>query len=128
GCVSFEVGSHHVTRVQFSTAGHSLDYYICSGPTMKDVLEQYTALSGRPPLLPARSYGLRLSTSFTTSYNEEAILANIERMEALDIPISVFHFDCFWMKELTWSSFLWDERYFPDPAGMLRRIKEKGIK
>ncbi|MCI0714616.1 MAG: alpha-xylosidase, partial [Chloroflexi bacterium] len=128
GCVSFEVGSHHVSRVQFSATGHSLDYYIFGGPTMKDVLEQYTALSGRPPLLPEWSYGLWLSTSFTTNYNEQDILANIGRMEALDIPISVFHFDCFWMKELTWSSFLWDERYFPDPAGMLRRIKAKGIK
>jgi alpha-D-xyloside xylohydrolase len=49
-------------------------------------------------------------------------------MEALGIPIGVFHFDCFWMKELTWCSFLWDERNFPDPAGMLRRIKDKGIR
>jgi alpha-D-xyloside xylohydrolase len=49
-------------------------------------------------------------------------------MEELGIPIQVFHFDCFWMKELTWCSFLWDRRYFPDPEGMLRRIKEKGIK
>jgi alpha-D-xyloside xylohydrolase len=32
------------------------------------------------------------------------------------------------MKELTWCSFLWDERHFPDPAGMLRRIKDKGIR
>ncbi len=32
------------------------------------------------------------------------------------------------MKELTWCSFLWDQRFFPDPAGMLSRIKAKGIK
>jgi alpha-D-xyloside xylohydrolase len=128
GRVSFEVASHHVSRVQFSTAGHSLDYYVFGGPTMKTVLEQYTALSGRPALPPEWSFGLWLSTSFLTNYDERAILTNIERMEALGIPIRVFHFDCFWMKELTWCSFLWDERHFPDPAGMLRRIKDKGIK
>ena len=128
GRVSFEVASHNVSRVQFSAEGHSLDYYIFGGPTMKDVLEQYTALSGRPPRLPEWSFGLWLSTSFTTNYNEADILANIERMESHGIPISVFHFDCFWMKELTWCSFLWDRRNFPDPVGMLRRIKEKGIK
>jgi len=49
-------------------------------------------------------------------------------MEACGIPVSVIHFDCYWMKELTWCSFLWDKRFFPDPAGMLRRIKEKGVK
>lgn len=127
GSVSFEVASHHVGRVQFSAAGHSLDYYVFGGPTMKDVLTQYTALSGRPAAVPDWSFGLWLSTSFTTNYDEAAIFANIERMEALGIPVSVFHFDCFWMKELTWCSFLWDERHFPDPAGMLARIKAKGI-
>ena len=126
--VSFEVASHHVSRVQFSAAGHELDYYLFGGPTMKDALEQYTALSGRPAVLPDWSFGLWLSTSFTTNYNEEDILTNIERMEELGIPISVFHFDCFWMSELTWCSFLWDERNFPDPQGMLDRIKAKGIK
>jgi alpha-D-xyloside xylohydrolase len=128
GRVSFEVGSHQVSRVQFSAEGHSLDYYLFGGSTMKEALEQYTALSGRPAKLPEWSFGLWLSTSFTTNYNEQDIHSNIDRMEALGIPISVFHFDCFWMRELTWSSFLWDERSFPDPAGMLRRIKEKGIK
>ncbi len=128
GRVSFEIASHHVQRVQFSVEDHSLDYYIFGGPTMKAVLEQYTALSGRPAAVPAWSFGLWLSTSFTTNYNEQDILANIERMETLGIPISVFHFDCFWMKELTWCSFLWDRRFFPDPEGMLSRIKAKGIK
>ena len=128
GPVKFEVASHHVGRVQFSVEENALDYYIFGGPTMKDVLTQYTALSGRPPAVPEWSFGLWLSTSFTTNYNEQDILANIEKMEAHGIPISVFHFDCFWMKELTWSSFLWDERYFPDPEGMLRRIREKGIR
>lgn len=127
GTVSFEVASHHMQRVQFSVEEHALDYYLFGGPTPKDALTQYTALSGRPAKLPKWSMGLWLSTSFTTNYNEQDILANIERMEEHGIPISVFHFDCFWMKELTWCSFLWDDRYFPDPAGMLSRIKAKGI-
>lgn len=128
GNVAFEVASHHVTRVQFSAAEHSLDYYVFGGPTMKDALRQYTALSGRPAVLPDWSFGLWLTTSFTTNYDESSILANVSRMAALDIPLSVFHFDCFWMKELTWCSFLWDERHFPDPAGMIRRIKETGVR
>lgn len=128
GRVSFEVGSHFVTGVQFSVADQSLDYYLFAGPTPKDVLEQYTTLSGKPALPPEWTFGLWLSTSFTTNYNEKDILGNIEKMESVGIPITVFHFDCFWMRKLTWCSFLWDRDYFPDPAGMLRRIKDKGIK
>ncbi|MBN2387970.1 MAG: alpha-xylosidase [Anaerolineales bacterium] len=128
GRVGFEVGSHHVGRVQFSIADHRLEYYVFGGPTPKETLEQYTALSGRPALPPAWSFGLWLSTSFTTNYNESAILGYLERMRALEIPVSVVHFDCFWMKELTWCSFLWDKRNFPDPAGMLERIRAAGAR
>ncbi len=56
GRVSYEIASHHVQRVQFSVEGHSLDYYVFGGPTMKDALDQYTALSGRPALLPEWSF------------------------------------------------------------------------
>lgn len=42
------------------------------------------------------------------------------------IPLSVFHFDCFWMREYQWSDFQWDPETFPDPAGMLARLKERG--
>ena len=45
-----------------------------------------------------------------------------------DIPLSVFHFDCFWMKEFHWCDFEWDSRIFPDVPAMLKRYKEKGLK
>lgn len=40
----------------------------------------------------------------------------------------VFHFDCFWMKDFSWCDFTWDSRVFPDPVGMIKRLKEKGLK
>ncbi|GMA25581.1 hypothetical protein GCM10025864_33400 [Luteimicrobium album] len=46
--VSFEVASEMVERTQFSVAGEHLEYYVIDGPTPKDVLERYTALTGRP--------------------------------------------------------------------------------
>lgn len=52
----------------------------------------------------------------------------IDGMRERGIPLSVFHFDCCWMKEFHWTDFIWDERVFPDPEGMLKRIKAKGIK
>ena len=128
GRLAFEVASTHTTRVQFSVPGHSLEYYVFAGPTPKAALEQYTALAGRPALPPEWSFGLWLSTSFTTNYDEQSILANLERMEKEGIPVSVFHFDCYWMQGLTWTSFLWDRRSFPDPEGMLQRIKARGVR
>lgn len=126
--VSFETGSEKVERVQFSVPGESLDYFIILGPTPREVLERYTALTGRPALPPAWSFGLWLSTSFTTSYDEATVNSFIEGMTARNIPLSVFHFDCFWMREFNWTDFTWDKRVFPDPAGMLQRLHERGLK
>jgi alpha-D-xyloside xylohydrolase len=125
--VSFEVGSEKVERVQFSLPGESLEYYFIYGPTPKQVLERYTALTGRPALPPAWSFGLWLSTSFTTDYDEKTVTGFIREMAARGIPLHVFHFDCFWMKEFHWCDFQWDERCFPDPPGMLKRLKEFGL-
>lgn len=123
--VSFEVGSEKVERVQFSIHGEKLDYFVIYGPTPKQVLERYTTLTGRPALPPAWSFGLWLSTSFTTNYDEETVTGFIREMVAHKIPLHVFHFDCFWMREFNWCDFIWDERTFPDPAGMLKRLKEQ---
>jgi alpha-D-xyloside xylohydrolase len=123
--VSFEVGSEKVERVQFSVQGESLDYFVIYGPTPKQTLERYTALTGRPALPPAWSFGLWLSTSFTTEYDEATVTGFIRDMAACKIPLHVFHFDCFWMREFNWCDFVWDKRVFPDPAGMLKRLKEQ---
>ena len=126
--VSFEVASEKVQRVQFSVPGEALDYFVIYGPTPKDVLTRYTALTGRPALPPAWSFGLWLSTSFTTSYDEATVTSFIQGMADRDLPLSVFHFDCFWMKEFQWVDFEWDRRVFPDPEAMLRRLKERGLR
>ncbi|MBI4926794.1 MAG: alpha-xylosidase, partial [Anaerolineae bacterium] len=71
---------------------------------------------------------LWLTTSFTTDYDEKFVTSMIQGMADRDIPLHVFHFDCFWMKEFHWVNFEWDERVFPDPEGMLRRYKERGLR
>ncbi|TWD82387.1 alpha-D-xyloside xylohydrolase [Kribbella amoyensis] len=126
--VSFEVGSEVVSRNQFSVEGEELSYYVIDGPAPKDVLDRYTGLTGRPARVPAWSMGLWLSTSFTTDYNEPTVTSFVDGMAERDLPLSVFHFDCFWMRQFHWCDFLWDPAAFPDPAGMLARLKSRGLR
>ncbi|GAB3673899.1 alpha-xylosidase [Angustibacter aerolatus] len=128
GPVSFEVGSEAVSRTQFSVEGQSLTYLLLDGPTPKDVLRRCTALAGRPARVPAWSLGLWLSTSFTTSYDEETVTSFVDGMAERGIPLSVFHFDCFWMRQFHWCDFVWDPATFPDPRGMLQRLHDKGLR
>ena len=126
--VSFEVATEMVTRVEFSVPGECLDYFLINGPSMKEVLMRYTDITGKPALPAPWTFGLWLSTSFTTNYDEETVNSFVDGMLERGIPLKVFHFDCFWMKEFSWCDFAWDSRVFPDPVGMLKRLKEKGLK
>jgi alpha-D-xyloside xylohydrolase len=128
GKVSFEVASEVNSRVSFSVAGQTLEYLVVHGPTPKEVLRRYTGLTGRPALPPAWSFGLWLSTSFTTDYDEATVSGFVDGMAERDLPLSVFHFDCFWMRRHHWCDFVWDPATFPDPAGTLARLKARGLR
>lgn len=125
--VEFEIGTEQVTKTAFSVEGGYLDYYLFNGPSMKEVLKRYTDLTGKPSLPAPWTFGLWLSTSFTTNYDEETVMSFVDGMLDRGIPLRTFHFDCFWMKEFHWTDFVWDSRVFPDPKGMLSRIKAKGL-
>ena len=125
--VSFEVMSDTVSKVSFTVPGEELEYFVIGGENLEDVLVNYTTLTGKPALPPAYTFGLWLSTSFTTDYDEKTVNSFIDGMAERDIPLQVFHFDCFWMKEYEWCNFEWDKRRFPDPEGMVKRLHEKGL-
>lgn len=128
GRVSYELCSEAVQSAQFSLPGESLEYMVVAGPTVKEAVSRFVRLTGKPALPPAWTFGLWLSTSFTTDYNEETIRKFTDGMVERGIPLQVFHFDCFWMKEMEWCNFTWDEAMFPDPVGMLKRLHDKGLK
>ena len=125
---AYEIASEKVERVQFSVEGERLDYFVINGHTPKGTIQKYTELTGKPALPPAWSFGLWLTTSFTTNYDEATTSSFIQGMEDRDIPLHVFHFDCYWMEAYEWCNFTWDPKTFPDPKGMLQRYHEKGLK
>lgn len=128
GDVSFEVGTEVVSAVQFAVRGECLDYYIIGGRDLKEVVANYTNLTGRPALVPPWSFGLWLTTSFTTTYDEKTVTSFVEGMKEREIPLHVFHFDCFWMREFQWVDFSWDQRQFPNPPAMIKRLHDRGLK
>ena len=125
--VSYEIASDTVSKVSITVPGEEIEYFVIGGENLHEVLSNYTTLTGKPALPPAKTFGLWLSTSFTTTYDEETITSFIDGMAERDIPLQMFHFDCFWMKGYEWCNFDWDKTQFPDPPAMLKRLKERGL-
>ncbi|KAK3687153.1 glycosyl hydrolases family 31-domain-containing protein [Podospora appendiculata] len=124
--VELEIGSERCCRVQTSVEGQRLKWYIIYGPSPREILQKYSILTGKPGNVPSWSFGLWLSTSFTTSYDENTVNSFLDGMKARDIPVEVFHFDCFWLKAFQWCDFVFDDDMFPDPKGQIARLKANG--
>jgi len=127
--VIFEVQSERTTRVNVTIPSEGARWYVIYGPTPKEILQKYAKLTGFPALPPAWTFGLWLTTSFTTDYDLKTVSSFIAGMKDRDIPLRTFHFDCFWMKGFQWCDFEFDPDMFPDPAAMLKQLKKDfGIK
>ncbi len=128
GQVSYEINSEKVEYVGFSVPGEQLRFHVIYGRTPEDIIDVYTKLTGRPALPPEWSFGLWLSTSFKPSYDEKTTDTLVEGMQQRDIPFSVFHFDCYWLRGLHWCDFVWDPVAFPDPKRIIDKYHKKGLK
>ncbi|KAF2175994.1 glycoside hydrolase family 31 protein [Zopfia rhizophila CBS 207.26] len=124
--IAFEIQSERTTRVNISVPGESLSIYLIHGLSPKSILPKYSKITGTPTLPPAWTFGLWLTTSFTTNYDENTVNGFLDGMTEREIPVSVFHFDCFWMKGFQWCDFEFDKDFFPDAKRQLARLKEKG--
>jgi alpha-D-xyloside xylohydrolase len=104
-----EVGSELCCRIQTAVEAPRLKFYIIYGSSPKDFfffLQVYSVLTGKAGKVPSWSFGLWLTASFTPNYDETAVNSFLEGMKAPGSPVDVFHYDCFWMKALTWTDFV----------------------
>ena len=120
GRISYEICSESVTKSQISGPGESLEFMVIGASSAKGVIEKYTDLTGKPALPPKWSFGLWLSSCFTTSYDADSVYRMVDGMRERNIPVSVFHIDCFWMSVNEWCGFEWDKKTFPDPAKFIQ--------
>ena len=101
-----------------------------TGPTPKDVLRTLHR-ADRPPgrVSPAWSFGLWLSTSFTTAYDEETVTEFIDGMAERDLPLSASSTStASGCASSTGATSSGTRATFPDPEGMLRRLHERGLR
>lgn len=101
-----------------------LDYTILFDTDPKALLQDYTALTGAVPMIPKWAFGLWMSKcSYRT---QEEIYEVVRKAEEHKIKIDVIHIDG-WQKKTDAGAWEWDLERFPDPAGMIRYLKERHI-
>ena len=125
--LNFKVGSlEHTTLSVTIEDTDFFDAYFMYGPSLKDILPRYTAVTGAPALPPQWSFGLWMGR---ISYNrQEQVEAVAEELRAHNIPADVIHIDTNWF-EYDWACDLeFGPSKFPDPKAMTAKLAEQGFK
>lgn len=101
-----------------------LDYWVTAGDSPKEILENYTALTGRPPMMP--EYGLGFWQCKLRYRTQEELLNVAREYHRRGLPLKVIVIDFFhWTNQGEWR---FDPEYWPDPVGMVKELEGMGIK
>ncbi len=100
-----------------------LDYFITAGDSPAELEEQYSAATGRSPMMP--EYGLGYWQCKLRYRTQEEILSVARKHKALGLPMDAIVVDFFhWTRQ---GDFKFEPRDWPDPDAMVKELKELGI-
>lgn len=123
----FDMGKTDPSRVTFGAASGELNYYVFTGGrehSPKNILHDYTDLTGRAPLPPLWALGNQQSR---WSYYPEARVREVARgFRESRIPADVIYLDIDYMDGFR--VFTWNRAHFPDPPKMISDLREQGFR
>lgn len=122
----FDMGKENSNYYFYSAIAGNLDYYILGGQTLKDVVTNYTYLTGRVPLPQKWTLGYQQSRwGYSISQQEVETIA--DHLKKSKLPCDAIHFDIDYMRGyrvFTWNN----EAYQNDPKAFLQNLKQRGIR
>nr|XP_016847510.1 PREDICTED: sucrase-isomaltase, intestinal [Anolis carolinensis] len=118
-----EVKLQPTPALTYRTLGGILDFYVVLGPTPEQVVQQYTALIGRPVMPPYWGLGFQLSRY---GYENDGEISNLYNdMKAAKIPYDVQYADIDYMERQM--DFTLSPKFSNLPS-LVDRIKEDGMR
>jgi alpha-D-xyloside xylohydrolase len=122
----FRMGNESSISYSIHGAESCLDYYLFYGPDLKQILKRYADLAGHAPVPPKWSFGFWVSRAGYRS--REEVETVVREMRQRDLPCDVLSLDPWWMGDGPWSTYEWDTGAFPQPAEMVRGLREQGVR
>ena len=111
-------------RYEFAAPAPMLTFYILAGPTLPEVLRQYTGLTGRMPLPALWTLGYH---QCRWGYRTEADFRAIaHELRSRHFPADALWLDIDYMNG--YRVFTWDKQRFPRPARLLADLKAQGLR
>ena len=107
----------------FSTPGGEMEYYFIYGPGYKQIISNYTELTGKPIIPPAWALGFSQCRGLLTNEKLTREIANGLREH--QIPCDIIFQDIGWTNYL--QDFNWRKGNYDNPERYASRFKNAGI-
>jgi alpha-glucosidase len=121
---SFDVGKASPGLLSFGAEGGELNYYFIEGPAPRQVVERYTALTGRLPLPPRWALGYHQCRY--SYYPESRVRFVASNFRERRIPADAIWLDIHYLD--SYKPFTWDKARFPDPGKMIADLRGQGFR
>ena len=122
--VTADFGASYIGAQRLFMADEQMDFFIFFGEP-KDILYEYTEITGKSPMLPLWSFGTWMSR--ITYFSQEEGLEIAHQLRAHKIPADVIHFDTGWFGVDWQCDYEFSKDRFPDPVGMLKQLAKDGF-
>jgi alpha-D-xyloside xylohydrolase len=122
---TFDVGQSHDSAAVLYLADDVADLFLFLGDP-KEVVSEYTALTGRASMPPRWSFGLWMGRDTYESADEVRAVARRLRTER--VPCDVLHVDTAWTESKFRMDFELSRTRFPDPERFLSELREQGFR
>ena len=122
--VTADFGASYIGADRLFMADEQLDLFVFFG-SPKEILYDYTAVTGRSPMLPLWSFGTWMSR--ITYFSQEEGLDIARQLRQHKIPADVIHFDTGWFGVDWQCDYQFAKDRFPNPVGMLKQLAKDGF-
>ena len=122
--VTCDFGASYIGAQRLFLADEQMDFFIFFGEP-KDILNEYTNITGKSPMLPLWSFGTWMSR--ITYFSQEEGLEIARQLRKNKIPSDVIHFDTGWFGVDWQCDYEFAKERFKDPEGMLQQLSKDGF-
>jgi alpha-D-xyloside xylohydrolase len=123
--VTFDFGKTYDRHNVVYSGDENIDIFVFLGDP-KEVLSEYTALTGRSPVPPVWSFGFWMSR--ITYKSEDEVRDVAAKLRQYRVPADVIHLDTGWFETDWRSNYQFSTSRFRDPAKMIADLKKQGFR
>ncbi|MFP3202613.1 MAG: alpha-glucosidase MalA [Sulfolobus sp.] len=120
----FDIGFEDYAKIKIKVPEKGFEFYVFEGPSVEEVIERYTEVTGKPFLPPEWAFGYMISRY--SYYPQDKIIELVDLLRKEGFKITGVFLDIDFMD--SFKLFTWHRERFYDPKKFINELHSRGVK